>query len=513
MTTLKIKEVKEQISKAHGNLSTVARTFNVSRTTLYKFLARHPEIKEVITDEREKMIDNVESTLYNQALDGNTAAMIFFLKTQAKSRGYIEGPESPSNDHESVPISLPAELIASNFLDAYRGILSGEFTEFDFDGGRGSLKSTFVSEASTLLLVNNPNMHMLVLRQVKDTLRASVYSQLKWAIEQLGLIEKFKFTTSPLEITYKPTGQKIYFRGADDPTNIKSIKPPFGYIGILWFEEFDQFRGEEPIRSIIQSALRGGNKAYWFNTWNTPKSRNHWVNKYIAAPKPGRYHLTSNYLSVPKEWLGSIFINEAEHLKSVNPKAYEHEYLGIANGTGGTIFDNLELRTISDEEIQEFEHIYYGLDWGYALDPLHWVKLHYDAGKEIIYVFDEFRAHKLKNKPLYDKLVKKGMTPKDLLIADSAEPKSIADLREYGLNVIGTEKGPDSVRYGMRWLENRAKIVVDNQRCPFLAEEMLNYEFEQTKDGQYISEYPDRNNHGIDALRYALNMIWRQRGK
>jgi phage terminase large subunit len=233
------------------------------------------------------------------------------------------------------------------------------------------------------------------------------------------------------------------------------------------------------------------------------------------TPKANQYQHHSTYLDdIPDEWLGQTFIDEAEHLKEVNPTAYRHEYLGEITGTGGLIFSNIELRKITDDEIKEFDHIHYGLDWGYALDPLHWVKLHYDAKKEIIYILDEFRAHKMSNHELYEVLTKnKGITPEDVIIADSAEPKSIADMREYGLSVRGSMKGADSVRYSMRWLENRAKIVVDNQRAPYTTEELLNYEYEQTKDGDFVSEYPDFENHGIDSIRYALNLVWKRRGQ
>jgi len=411
-------------------------------------------------------------------------------------------------------LSLPADVMASSFVDVYRDIVAKRHTEYLLFGGRGSTKSSFVSLVSIFLLLNNPTMHMLAVRQVANTLRDSVFSQLRWAINELGLTEQFKFLTSPLEIEYLATHQKIYFRGADDPLKIKSIKPTFGYIGILWFEELDTFHGPEAVRSIEQSAIRGGDLAFIFKSFNPPKTANNWANKYTKIPKNTQYQHKSDYTTVPAEWLGRTFIEEAEHLKEVNPRAYTHEYLGEITGTGGLVFDNVELRAITDEEIKNFDRIYEGLDWGYALDPLHWGRQHYDAGKEIIYIYDEFRAHKMGNRELYEKLIAdKGVTPAQLIIADSAEPKSIADMRDFGLTMRGAEKGPDSVRYSMRWLENRAKIIIDPQRCPHAAEEFLNYEFEQTKDGEFVSEYPDKDNHAIDETRYATNSIWKVRGK
>jgi PBSX family phage terminase large subunit len=422
--------------------------------------------------------------------------------------------EQTSAGTESSPMSLPADLLAPDFLNVYRDIRSGNNTEYSFDGGRGSTKSSFISLVIPMLIVNNPTMHALALRQVKDTLRNSVYDQLKWAIGQMGLDDKFKCTVSPMEIEYLPTGQKIYFRGADDPTNIKSIKPPFGYIGILWLEEFDQFRGEAQVRNIVQSALRGGDKAFRFESWNTPRSKNHWLTKYMAIPKPARLHHHSTYLSVPREWLGQVFIDEAEYLKGVNPSAYDHEYMGLSNGLGGQVFENVQVRKITDAEIKQFDRVGQGADWGYYPDPFAWSKSHYDSARHILYVFDEYKAQKKSNRAVYDDLVKrKALTPDQLIIADSAEPKSIADFREYGAQIRGAEKGAESVNYSMKWLQSLAAIIIDPDRAPEHVQEFLGYELEQDKDGNYISEYPDKNNHFIDAVRYRTNLIWKKRGQ
>ena len=202
----------------------------------------------------------------------------------------------------------------------------------------------------------------IALRQVANTLRDSVYSQLYWAINMLGLDDLFRCTTSPLEITYLPTGQKIYFRGADKPEKIKSIKPVFGYIGILWFEELDQFMGQESIRKIEQSVLRGGELAWEFKTYNPPRTAANWVNIYSQIPKENQLIHHSTYLDVPPEWLGKTFLDEAEHLKRVNPLAYEHEYMGAVTGTGGLVFENVVAREITDEEIAQFDQVGEGID-------------------------------------------------------------------------------------------------------------------------------------------------------
>lgn len=420
--------------------------------------------------------------------------------------------------------ALPADVIAPSFLDAYRDIASCSHTEYILSGGRGSTKSSFVSLAIIYLLKNNPEIHALATRQVAATLRDSVYAQLVWAISELGLTDEFKTTTSPLEIEYLPTGQKIYFRGADDPGKIKSIKPQFGYIGLLWFEELDQFHGQEAIRKIEQSVIRGGDSAYIFKSFNPPATSNNWANKYIQIPKTTQYQHKSDYRTVPIEWLGKTFIEEAEHLSNVNPTAYEHEYLGIANGTGGQVFANVQIRKITDEEITGkpdeannmiggFDHILHGLDFGYYPDPAHYSRVHYDAARMTLYIFGEVRKWKTSNRDLYNALVEYGLDNNDMLIADSAEPKSVADFREYGASCRGAEKGKESVKYSMKWLQSLRAIVIDNERAPYTAQEFLDYEYERTKDGEVINIYPDAGNHAIDSVRYATNLIWRRRGE
>ena len=414
---------------------------------------------------------------------------------------------------EATIARLDATQIGRSFIDMYRDVVNHGHTEYVLADGRGSGKSSFAGLVDVVLLVNNPSWHVLCIREHANTLRNSVYAQIQWAVDQLGLAEKFKFTTSPLEITYIPTGQKIFFRGANDPMSIKSIKPPFGAIAVLHFEEYDQLAGPETVRSIMQSAIRGTDVAYIFKVFNTPRSMNHWANREIAIPKENRYLHKSSYLEMPPEWLGRVFIDEAEYLKSVNPSAYENEYMGVANGTGGMVFPNVELRAIDEDEIKLFDNICEGLDFGYAVDPLHWVRVSYHSGRRELYIYDEYRAVKLSNQELAEELTRlKGCKPSQMIIADSAEPKSIGDLNIFGLTVRGAEKPPESVRYSIKWLQNLAKIVIDPARCPETAQEFASYEYPRTKDGLIMSVYADANNHSIDAVRYALNLVWRKRG-
>lgn len=405
---------------------------------------------------------------------------------------------------------LLSEKIGSAFYDVAHDVFHHGHTHYDFSGGRGSLKSSTVSIIVPILLVGNPGTHALVLRKVANTIRDSVYAQYIWAIGELGMAAYWEAKVSPMELIYKPTGQKIMFRGADDPMKIKSIKVPFGYIAVTHFEEKDQFAGRAEIRNILQSTMRGGSVFWNFESYNPPISRDNWANKDSLEERADRLCHKSTYLQAPPEWLGEQFLAEAEHLKETDERAYQHEYLGIPVGTGGNVFENLELREITDEEISHFDRIYQGVDYGWFPDPFAFIRVHYDKTRETIYLIDEIYQNKLSNEQSAGMIKAKGYTGA-YIICDSAEPKSVADFRAMGLPAKAAVKGPDSVAYGMKWLQRR-KIVIDRKRTPHAYDEFVNYEYDRDKDGNFISGYPDEKNHLIDALRYAVEPISRRMG-
>lgn len=447
----------------------------------------------------------------------NTAMAIFLGKQYLGQKDVLE---EPITIEKELVVTIPSTDIASSFVDINRDIDNRKHIEYYFKGGRGSTKSSFISEKIIELLWNNHNWCAVILRKIGATIKDSVFSQLEWAIDKLdekyeGLKADFKITKSPLEITRRSTGQKIYFRGGDDYGKIKSLKPPTDmYTAITWYEEFDQFNGMNEVRKINQSLERGGNEFLFFYSYNTPASTQHFVNQEELIPKETRIVHLSDYRSVPIEWLGEPFIDEAEWLKGVNERLYENEYLGLATGTGGNVFENIEVREITDEEINNFNYIYEGIDFGYYPDPFAWTKMCYNTNERTIYIFDEYKANKKGNEEVWNDLKElKGVDENDNIIADSAEPKSIGDFRMYGANIRGAEKGPGSVEYSMKWLSSRAKIVIDPNRCPESLREFMNYEYQQDKDGNYISGYVDADNHFIDSVRYALNSIWKKRGQ
>lgn len=408
---------------------------------------------------------------------------------------------------------IPASLISPTFAAANLAIDEHEFLEYTFPGGRGSTKSSFCALKIVDILMRTDDVHAVCMRQVGNTLKDSVYTKILWAISVLGLDNEFAVTKSPLEIAKKSTGQKIYFRGADDPGKIKSIAPEFGYIGVLWFEELDQYAGPQAVRSIEQSVIRGGDVAYIFKSFNPPKSAQSWANKYIKIPRVDRLVTESTYLTVPKKWLGKPFLDAAEFLKTTNPTAYENEYLGVANGSGGNVFDNVTVRAITDAEIAEFDRIYHGVDWGWYPDPWVYNRMHYDAARHRLYIFGELHGNKLTNEQTARLLLDFGVTERDIVICDSAEPKSISDYKVAGIFARPAEKGPGSVDYSMKWLASLAEIVIDNARCPETAAEFLSYEYERDKNGEIVTGYPDRDNHHIDAVRYAMSPVWKRRGE
>lgn len=393
---------------------------------------------------------------------------------------------------------------------AIRDIRDKEHLEYVFKGGRGSTKSTTIAMTIVELMKNNHNIHAVVCRKVGNTIKDSVYNKIKWAIGKQEFTEEFDSKLSPMEITLKSTGQKIYFRGADDPDKIKSINPEFGYIGILWFEELDQFAGPEEIRKIEQSAIRGGNLAWIFKSFNPPKTMNNWANKYVLEPKENRIVHSSTYLDVPKEWLGQPFIDEAEHLKEVNPNAYEHEYMGIANGNGGNVFEYLEIRDITDEEISRMDRVFAGVDYGWYPDAFCYLRTYYDSAREKIYLIDELYVNKWSNSKTADWIKKKGYDDYTM-ICDSAEPKSVNDFRDAGLPARGAIKGPGSIEYGFKFLQTKT-LVIDPKRTPNAYKEITEYEYDRDKEGNVISGYPDGNDHAISALRYAYEPLFNRRG-
>lgn len=394
-----------------------------------------------------------------------------------------------------------------NFDEPFKLIRERAFDYFFFKGGRGSGKSTFISLAIVLGIVRHPNTNAIIYRKVGSTVYESVYTQILWSIDRLNLTNWFKFYKQPMKMVYLPTGQEIMFKGCDDPQKSKSIKPKKGYFGYCWFEEATDFQGLDEIENIVQSVARSGlGKTAIFLSYNPPQSVQSWINAEVLRPQQNRFIHHSTYLSINPELLGEQFIKIAEYKKQTNEKQYNHIYLGEVTGTGGEVFDNVETRPISDKEIEKFDYLYTGLDFGFAVDPVAIVKTSYNSSKKELYIFDEFYRVGASFDVIADQLQKMG---NPYTIADSAEPRSIYELKKRDCRIVGAKKGSGSVEHGLKCLQDLNKIVIDPVRCPNTVREFCTYEYELDKYGNYKSIYPDKNNHSIDAVRYALEDIFR----
>lgn len=493
-----------QNGRKGGIASGQARRQKKTLSELAKMIAENPAptsakkklTKMGISDEDANNNACIVAAVYDKAVKGNMQAVDKWEQLTAVS-----------NDDDK-KYELPARVLGKAFVDINRRIKPN--IEYVFEGGRGGLKSSFVAFKIVELIKNNPQMHACITRQVGATLKDSVYAQMKWAINELGLMEEFECKVSPLEIKYIKTGQTIYFRGLDDETKLKSIKPEFGYIGILWKEEKDQMKGDAQERSVNQSVLRGGDESYDFSSYNPPKSKSNWVNRIKLVPNQKRVIHHSSYLEAPAEWLGQKFLNDAEHLKEVNPEAYEHEYLGVPNGDGGNVFEYLEIRDITDEEISRMDRIFAGVDYGWYPDAFCYLRTYYDSAREKIYLIDELYVNKWSNSKTADWIKKKGYDDYTM-ICDSAEPKSVNDFRDAGLPARGAIKGPGSIEYGFKFLQTKT-LVIDPKRTPNAYKEITEYEYDRDKEGNVISGYPDGNDHAISALRYAYEPLFNRRG-
>jgi len=397
-----------------------------------------------------------------------------------------------------------SNLIAPQFYDIHWDIIEGKHTHYKLYGGRGSTKSSFISLEIIMGMMEDPEANAACFRRIGNTLQESVFEQLMWAIDALGVAHLWKANLSPLRITYIPTGQRIIFRGCDDPNKSKSIKLRHGYFKYIWYEERAEFEGDEDERKINQSLMRGGNKYVVFYSWNPPKSLNSWVNQDVLQVREDTLCNHSTYLTVPKSWLGEQFYIEAAELKKRKILAYRNEYLGEAVGTGGKVFDNVVLREIKNEEIAIFDKIKQGLDFGFAADPLAFLRMHYNKKLHKLWIFGEIYQVNLKNREVVAKV--RALNPENKIItADSEEPRSIATLNEMGLKILGAKKGPGSVDFGMDFLANEIdEIIIDPVRCPNAAREFTTYELERDKNGNFKGGFPDKDNHTIDACRYAL---------
>lgn len=373
-------------------------------------------------------------------------------------------------------------------------------------GSRASKKSKTTALNFITRIMEYPQANLLVVRKTFRTLKDSCFTELKWAIHRLGVDAYWDFKESPLEMTYKPTGQKIYFRGLDDPLKVTSITVEVGCLCWMWIEEayevmneadFDMLdesiRGEVPDGLFKQITLT-------FNPWN----QHHWMKKrfFDAPPSPDILAMTTNYLC--NEWLDEADRRLFERMKEQNPRRYQVAGLGNWGIAEGLIFENWREEAFSIDSIRGLDSVgsAFGLDFGYTNDPSALFCGLVDPTAKTLWVFDEMYKRGMSNEAIHTEVVNMGYA-KEKIRADCAEPKSIDRLRDLGLvNIRAARKGKDSVRNGIDYLQDFQIIV--HPRCVNFITEISNYTWDtDTKTGKRLNVPVDDFNHLMDAMRYG----------
>lgn len=399
-----------------------------------------------------------------------------------------------------------SSIINNNFIPFWKASNSDRFLKHVLKGGRGSAKSTHIA-IKLIMDMMKYGVTTLCVRKVENTIAGSMFEQLKEAIDMLGVTQYWKVTKSPMQLTYIPRGNKIIFRGADDPNKIKSIKMNKFPVAFLWIEEIAEFKTEDEVsvieNSILRAELPDGLQYKFYYSYNPPKRKQHWLNKKYETQfiQANTYVHASTYLENP--YISKAFIDEAEEVKKKNVNKYLWEYIGEPIGSGIAPFNNLEYRTITDAEVATFDNIRQGVDWGYATDPVCFVRIHYDKTRKTLYFLDEYYGVKKSNLDLANWIKTKQYNDKQV-ICDSAEPKSVDEIKSYGIKSIGAKKGPGSVEYGEKWLDDLDAIVIDYKRTPNIAKEFENIDYATDKNGDPLARLQDKDNHSIDSTRYAL---------
>lgn len=380
-------------------------------------------------------------------------------------------------------------------------------------GSRASKKSKTTALWIIYNMMKYKDANTLVVRKTFRTLKDSCFTELKWAVHRLHVDHLWDFKESPLETTYLPTGQKIYFRGLDDPLKVTSITVDVGSLCWMWIEETYEIMKETDF-DMLDESIRGEcaeplfkQITLTFNPWN----ERHWLKKrFFDKPDPDVLALTTNYLC--NEWLDANDLNLFERMKKNNPRRYQVAGLGGWGIVEGLVFENWkeeEFRFITKKEADEGQtgvikdnlKPAFGLDFGYTNDPSALFCGMLDLGQKRLYVFDEFYEKGLSNKAIAQKIEQMGFV-KEKITADCAEPKSIDELNSLHLHVTGAKKGKDSINNGIQWIQELEIIV--HPRCVNFLTEISNYTWDIDKFGKKLNVPIDDFNHLMDAMRYAL---------
>ena len=374
-------------------------------------------------------------------------------------------------------------------------------------GSRASKKSKTCALNFIYRMMKYPQANLLVIRKNYRTLKDSCFAELRWAIDRLKVNSLWDYRLNPLELTYKPTGQKIYFRGMDDPLKITSITVTVGVLCWMWIEEAYEITKEDAF-DILDESIRGETPeglfkqaTLSFNPWN----ERHWLKKrFFDTPNDDVLALTTNYMC--NEWLDEADKKLFEEMKVRNPRRYQVAGLGNWGIVDGLIYENWKEQefTLKDVEGLPCET---GVDFGWV-DPFAMVVCFVDLNGHKIYVWDEIYKTGLSNKKAFDLINEMGYG-KNHIVADCAEPKSIDELAGYGLRIKAARKGADSIINGIKWLQDFEFII--HPRCNNFITEISNYSWDKDKFGKTLERPIDDFNHLLDAMRYGVEKYVRER--
>ena len=478
---------------------------------------------------------NVMESMGLEDDERTNAAMMHSRMVMEAGRGNVRAYEAlakvlPPSETTDIEIGFPlidtASLVPGCYADMWRDIMEGGHSEYIGESGRGSLKSTvLLTEAPLLLMLKDPHLCGVGFRRYGNTLRDSLYATFLSSIARLGLSDLFECTVSPMIIRRKDTGQVILFRGLDDEEKAKSLAlpDPDMYFGFASWEEFDQIRGLRAMRRVQVSVKRGKAPHFWtFRAFNTPTNDAHWAHQYTLQQEERGEAMVARYtyLDVPRDFLGEEFHSDAEALKEIDPEAHANEYLGVCTGRKGKVFTNLDRREITQDERNGIKWIRCGVDWGFVRDPWVFIQVGYDRKTKTIYILKEDKGLRLSDEKTAGKVRahltvvnEKGeeefypRAPRNKIYADNADQKAVATYRTCGLDCVAAPKWPGSIEQGIKWMQTRTNIVIDKD-CVLSWHEFNAYDYENDPDGEVIEDaYPDKDNHTIDAVRYALSSL------
>lgn len=369
-------------------------------------------------------------------------------------------------------------------------------------GSRRSKKSKTTALWFIYNVMKYPEANALVVRKTYRTLKDSCFTELKWAIHRLKVDDLWSVKESPLEMTYTPTGQKIYFRGLDDPLKVTSITTEIGVLAWMWVEEAYEIMSESDFDTLVESMWGDCPEGLFkqitltFNPWN----ERHWIKPrfFDDTSDTGVLAMTTNYLC--NEWLSDADREEFEKMKRKNPRRYQVAGLGNWGIVDGLVYENWSERAFKLDDIRNCK-TRCGLDFGYTNDPTAAIVTFLDKENKKLYVWDELYQKGLSNKRIWENISELGYS-KEHFTADSAEPKSIDELRGYGMRVVGAKKGKDSINNGVQWIQDLEIIV--HPRCVNFLTEISNYTWKKDKFDKKLNAPIDDFNHLMDAMRYAL---------